>query len=381
MLRFCLARVRTQGHGLGNELVPWARAFLASQVLDARLLPPAFGLNRREYWRDFRTAPDDWLYNRAIERLLPVVQFTETDWLEHGGDDVVAALRRFAETRRLHRRPAYVLVTEGLWGGFHHVQAARDFMRATLYGSRFAPRNLLRLRERIDPEKLLIGMHVRLGDFRPPAPGGDYRLTANVALPLEWFRNIALSLQRQLGGQLQFLLVSDGKREQLQPLLDSFPCITSSDLPDRDCSDVLALADADLLVCSASTYSHLAAFLSDSPYLWFAQNLYRHPEGCYSAGNPAADFQRPGSARMRALNEFAHTTGPWISRGIGVDIDGAVPASLIGTLQHRRAWRRWQSDLMRSGVSPVLPRSQLAGEIASAPTSEVASAPAASSTE
>ncbi|HTT04960.1 MAG TPA: hypothetical protein VMF64_06690, partial [Steroidobacteraceae bacterium] len=167
MLRYCLARVRNRGYGLGNELVPWARAFLASQVLDARLLTPAFGLNRREYWRHFHTPPDDWLYNRAIERLLPRVQFTEADYLEHGGDDVVTALRSFARAHDLQRRSAYVFVTEGLWGGFYHVQAAREFMRATLYQSRFAARNLLQLRARIDPEKILIGMHVRLGDFKP----------------------------------------------------------------------------------------------------------------------------------------------------------------------------------------------------------------------
>jgi hypothetical protein len=361
MLRFCLARVRNQGYGLGNELVPWARAFLASQLLDARLLPPAFGLNRRAYWRDFRTAPDDWIYHRAIERLLPAVHFTEKDWLEHGGDDVVTALRSFAAARQLQRRAAYVLVTEGLWGGFHHVQAARDFMRSTLYQSRFAARNLLRLRARIDPGKVLVGMHVRLGDFRPPSPLADYRLTANVSLPLEWFCNIAASLQAQLGDGLQFLLVSDGTQQQLRKLLDVFPCISTGDLPDRDCSDALALADCDLLVCSASTYSHLAAFLSDSPYIWFAPNLFRHPEGCYSAGNPAADLARPDSARMRALREFTQATaapgsaGGWTARGIGLGIEGMVPAALIRTLQQRWAWRRWQSDLMRGGVCPVLP--------------------------
>lgn len=350
MLRFCLARVRNQGHGLGNELVPWARAFLASQVLNARLLPPAFGLNRREYWRHFRTAPDDWIYNRALERLLPVVRFTEADYLEHGGDDVVVALRRFAESRGLHRRAAFVLLTEGLWGGFYHIQAAREFIRATLYQSRFAAANLLRLRERIDPDKILIGMHVRLGDFKPPVPAAEHPKVANVSLPLEWFCNIADSLRAALPGQLQFLLVSDGTPEQLLPLMQRVPCITTADLPDGDCSDALALADSDLLVCSASTYSHLAAYLSESPYLWFAPNLARHPEGCYSIGNPEADLRRPNSPRARALREFVAHAGEWPSRGFALDMDGQVPGALIEQLQQRHARRRWQSDILRGGV-------------------------------
>jgi hypothetical protein len=357
VLRYCLPRVRTQGHGLGNELVPWARAFLASQVLDARLLPPAFGLNRRGYWRDFHSPPDDWIYHRAIERLLPVVNFTEADYLAHGGADVVAALRSFAAANRLQQRSMYVLVTEGLWGGYYHVQAARDFIRSTLYRSRYAPGNLLRLRDRIDPDRILVGMHVRLGDFKPPASPEVYRRAANVSLPLEWFRNVALSLQRALGAELQLLLVSDGTQAQLQPLLDAVPCITTGDLPGGDCSDALALADADLLVCSASTYSTLAAFLSDSPCVYFAPSLYRHPEGCYSSGDAAADARRPDGPRQRALQEFmavaARDPAAWMSRAVAVDIDGTIPHALIETLRRRRAARRWQADLTRFGVAPL----------------------------
>jgi len=363
LLRYCLPRVRTQGHGLGNELVPWARAFLAAQVLDARLLPPAFGLNRRGYWRDFRATPDDWIYHRAIERLLPVVAFTEADYLAHGGDDVVAALRSFAAAHRLHRRSMYVLVTEGQWGGFYHVQAARDFIRSTLYQSRFAPGNLLRLRERIDPDRVLVGMHVRLGDFAPPGSPDTYRRVANASLPLEWFCNIARSLQRALGDELQLLLVSDGTPEQLRPLLEAVPCITTADLPGGDCSDALALAGADLLVCSASTYSTLAAFLSDSPCVFFTPSLYRHPDGCYSSGEAATEAQRPDGPRQRAVREFvaavargtatARNPAEWLSRAVAVDIDGEIPAPVIELLRQRRAYRRWQGDLTRCGVTPA----------------------------
>ncbi|MGH8142689.1 MAG: hypothetical protein ACREU2_09260 [Steroidobacteraceae bacterium] len=361
MLRFCLPRVRTQGHGLGNELVPWARAFLASQVLQARLLPPAFGLNRRSYWRDFRSPPDDWVYNRALERLLPVVNFTEADYLAHGGGDVVTALRSFAAAHKLHQRSMYVLATEGLWGGYYHVQAARDFIRSTLYRSRYAASNLLQLRERIDPDKVLVGMHVRLGDFKPAGSVDAYNRAPNVSLPLEWFRNVALSLQRALGNDVQLLLISDGTREQLRPLLDAVPCISTADLPNADCSDALALADADLLVCSASTYSTLAAFLSDSPCVFFAPSLYRHPEGCYSSGDAARDPRQPDGPRERAVREFvavaARNPAGWVSRAIGVGLDGAIPDSLIETLRRRRSSRRWQADLVRFGVAAVTPRS------------------------
>ncbi len=350
-LRFCLPRVKRRGYGLGNEFVPWARAFLASQVLNARLLPPAFGMNRRAYWWHFRTAPDDWIYNRALEHLLPVVEFTESDYLEHGGGDAVGALERFAAVRGLHRRRAFVLVTEGLWGGFYHVQAAREFIRSTLYQSRYAARNLLRLRERIDPHKVLVGMHMRLGDFAPPGDPRAYQRAASISLPIEWLCALARSLDRALGDTWQLLLLSDGTEQQLEPLTRQWRCITTADLPAGDCSDVLALANADLLVCSVSSFSTLAAFLSDSPYLSFLPNLYRHPQGVYSIGDYDAERDKPGNPTRAALEQLPCMPATALPRGVGVDADGEIPSAVIEAAVQRHVSRRWESDLVRSGVA------------------------------
>jgi hypothetical protein len=325
-----MPRVRRQGYGLGNELVPWARAFLASQVLNARLLPPAFGLNRRSYWLDFNTGPDDWLYNRALEYLLPTIEFSERDYLAHGGGDVVQALRSFTEAHGLQGRKRLLLVTEGLWGGFHHIEAARDFIRGTLYNSRYAPRNLCKLRERTDRSKVVVAMHVRLGDFVAPVAVEDYRRVANAALPMEWFCNLASCLQRHLGDDWQLLLVSDGRPEQLRELLDRFPCVVTGDLSHRDCSDLLALANADLLICSASTYSAMAAFLSDSPYVWFRPNLFVHPEGCLSTHGPGIEHTRI------AVRQYALDERRWISRCVAVGMDGEIPTAVIELAIERR---------------------------------------------
>ena len=350
-LRYCLPRVRTRGHGLGNELIPWARAFLAAQVLNAKLLPPAFGLNRRGYWRHFQTAPDDWIYNRALEYLLPVIRFSESDYLAHGGGDAFSALSNFAASHRLQERSAYVLVTEGDFGGYQHIEAAREFIRSTLYQSRYAPQNLLRLRQRIDPRKILVGMHVRLGDFSAPRALADYRCAPNMSLPIEWFCNIARSLDSALGETWQLLLVSDGSPAQLQQLTDEWPCIITADLAPGDCSDALALASADLLVCSASSYSVLAAFLSDSPYLWFAPNLYSHAEGCYSLGDYAAHRERPEHPTRAALQQFISSPPRALPRGVAVDADGLIPAPVIDAVVERHCSRRWESDLVRLGVA------------------------------
>jgi hypothetical protein len=353
-LRYCLSRVKNRGYGLGNELLPWARAFLASQVLNAKLLPPAFGMNRRAYWWHFHTAPDDWIYHRALEYLLPVVEFKESDYLAHGGGDVVAALKGFAATHRLHQRRAYVLVTDGLWGGYHHVEAAREFIRSTLYQSRYAAHNLLQLRERIDPHKVLVGMHVRLGDFAAAGAGADYRGAANISLPIEWLGALARSLDRALGAGWQLLLITDGTEEQLKPLTSQWRCITTNDLAPGDCSDVLALANADLLVCSLSSFSTLAAFLSDSPYLWFMPNLYQHSHGVHSLGDYDALRDKPGNPTRAALERLANSPAEVLPRGVGVDLDGEIPAAVIEAALVRNQSRRWESDLVRSGVARAI---------------------------
>ena len=355
-VRYCLSRVKNRGYGLGNEMLPWARAFLASQVMNAKLLPPAFGMNRRAYWWHFHTAPDDWIYHRALEYLLPVVEFTESDYLAHGGGDVVTALQGFAAAHRLHQRRAYLLVTQGLWGGYHHVQAARDFIRCTLYKSRYAAHNLLQLRARIDPHKLLVGMHVRLGDFSAPGAMRDYHRASNISLPIEWLIALGESLDRALGDEWQLLLITDGSEQQLKPLTERWRCITTNDLAPGDCSDILALASADLLVCSVSSFSTLAAFLSDSPYLWFMPNLYLHPQGVYSQGDYDGQRDKPGNPTGSALQRLATAPAPaqLLPRGVGVDLDGRIPAAVLQAAVLRHQSRQWESDLVRGGVAPAI---------------------------
>lgn len=356
-LRFSLPRVNGRGAGLGNELIPWARSFLAAQVVGAHALPPAFSFNTRKYWRHFGTPRYDWPLHKAMERLLPVVEFGEDEYVRYGGGNVVQALRNFAEAEKLLSRRAFVLVTEGMWGGYSHVAAARDFMFSTLYQSRFAARNLLRISQRLVLDKPVVGMHVRLGDFAEPLASVEhYRGHFSCSLPIAWYCNIARTIRAQLGDAVQFLVISDGTREQLQPLLDIVPAVTTSDLPDSDCSDLLALIKADLLVCSVSSYSSIAAFLSEASYLWFAPNLQIHDEGVYSIWGDEAGQQRVDSPTRRAI-QF-HLAGRDVSpgRGTPVGMQGDIPEFVLAELMQRFKRNNPLTDLVRYGVVPMVAR-------------------------
>jgi len=350
-LRYSMSRVRGRGAGLGNELIPWARSFLAAQIVNARALSPAFGMNSRRYWRHFGTPRHDWLLHRALEQVLPVVEFTESDYLRYGSGDFVDAFRTFADDKKLHTRGSYVLVTEGMWGGYRHIAEARDFIFSTLYQSRYAARNLLRIAQRLDRSKLIVAMHVRMGDFGAARQTvTDYRGKFNVSLPLLWYRNIAQSIRSSLGSDVQFLIISDGTAEQLQPLLDGLPAVTTSDIADSDCSDLLALASADLLVCSVSSFSTTAVFLSEAPYLWFEPQLQQHEEGFYSIwGNEPAQ-QLPDGATRQALDSKVLMDQSDSGRGVPVGLDGNVPEALLRSLVAQKAARHIDGDLVRYGV-------------------------------
>lgn len=356
--RFSIPRVRGRGAGLGNELIPWARSFLAAQVVGAHALKPAFGLNKRRYWRHFGTPRYDWLIHKGLEYLLPVVEFKEVDYLRHGGGDFLDAFRKFADAERLHERSNYLLVTEGMWGGYRHIAAARDFVTSTLYQSRFAAPNLVCIQDSLQPKKLVVGMHVRLGDFgAAPIDLSAYQGKFNLALPLEWYRNIARSIIKQLGDDVQFLIVSDGTAEQLKLLLDEIPAVVTTDIPDSDCSDLLALAKADLLVCSVSSYSAWAAFLSDAPYIWFEPNLQQHQEGFYSIWGHEPEQKVKGGATRNALDNYSSANEITHGRGLPVGIDGALPEEFLHNLLVFKAQRQAESDLVQYGVVSMVQQS------------------------
>lgn len=350
-LRFCLPRVTGRGGGLGNEMVPWARAYVASQVLGARLLPPAFGFNRRPYWRHFETSRLDWLAHRVLEHTLPRFEFDERAFLDFGDEGLADAVRRHARRHDLAGRGAYVWVTDGLWGGYHHLMEAREFARETLRTSRFAARNLDVLRHRLDPARKTVAMHVRLGDFGAPVAAGEWRGRFNVSLPLDWYVGVATSLRAMLGDAIQFLVVSDGSTDALAPLVDVCGAITTGDIADSDASDLLALAQADLLVCSVSSYSAWAAFLSDAPYLWFEPNLQRI-DGFYSIWGHEPEGRHSQRAMRQARER--HDRGLVVAspRGVPIGPGGTVPVVVAERLMAAPVSADAANDLVVYGLVP-----------------------------
>lgn len=354
-MKFCVPRTAGRGAGLGNEIIPWGKAFIAATELDANVGHPAWGLNRRRYYKTFGTSRFDWLGYRTLATLLPTYRFRQQDYINIGKIDFGDAVRVFAQERGLFKKKAFVLYVEGMWGGYASIASARQFIWTQLISSRSALANLYRVRQRLSPNKVSIGVHIRLGDFKQPIELEKYRGKFNVSLPLEWYFNVCRELRSAFNDRVQFLLFSDGGPDKLSAFIQEFQPVTTFDLTNTDCSDVLAMAGCDLAVCSVSSYSMLSAFLGQSPYLWFAPQLQHHEGDWLSLWGHEANQQDPNSPTLRNLRFVSNHQGAkeqsnLLSRGIPICLDGKLPHGLINWLERRWSQIQPEGDLIMYGL-------------------------------
>ena len=112
-----------------------------------------------------------------------------------------------------------------------------------------------------------IALHVRMGDFSQPVSIEALRAGAkNSRIPLAWYCDIVQGLQRQLG-RVTMKLYSDGSDEALAELLK----IPGVERPAKRASitEMLAIAQADLVVSSGSGFSAWGTYLANSPRICF----------------------------------------------------------------------------------------------------------------
>ncbi|MCJ9729716.1 alpha-1,2-fucosyltransferase [Bradyrhizobium sp. PRIMUS42] len=347
--------VKGRGAGLGNEMINWAKAFIASRALDIPLLHPAWGLNRRRYWELFGTSRSDWFIHKAMWRALPHFEFRESDLDRAGGETFHDAVLRFASKHELSRRSAYILGFGGLWGEYSYIAQARSFLRQQLLNSSKAIENLYEIENSLEQDALRIGVHIRRGDFGAPPTNLEYRGKFNAVIPLEWYTNIARNLRNAFGMNACFVVVSDSTDDELAPFLREFGCITTQHQENRDISDLLLLSSCDFIVCSVSSYSQWAAFLSDSRYAWLAANLTEHQSLGSIWGhhvNQKGLDQEIGRAIRKNIIE-RNANRPLRPRGTAVAWDGNLPDELFEDLRLRLLTKQRSTDLIRHGAVPV----------------------------
>ena len=235
--------VRAPGPGLGNLLFPWARALMLAERDDGLLISPT--------WRNIKLGPilrrekDLRIYSNLFHHRRPRVLLT----------DLIVKLFRndqIDEDEYLRNpRPALVVI-EGTGRHFANLTGAETLLRKRLTSMTLIP-----------PKSRLegIAMHIRTGDFSESI---EVAYCRNSRVDLSWFVEEAKWLRQKFGEQPITIFTDDttGAVRQAFSQINNLSFAISG----TAIHDILLMATAKHIVCSNSTFSLWAAFLSEATF-------------------------------------------------------------------------------------------------------------------
>lgn len=143
--------------------------------------------------------------------------------------------------------------------------------------------------------------------------------------------------------------------DELAPLVHGINAVRAIGTGRRDISDLLVLSSCNLIVCSLSSYSMWAAFLSRGRYIWFAPNLAQHDGVCSLFGTEPTHWSSSGAettANARRVRERLAAGDLVYGKGVPVGFDGEIPDELIDSLTQQRKLHAEETDLIRFGAVP-----------------------------
>ncbi len=249
--------------GLGNMMLPWARAeafrhqhglpMLAPQWTQLKLGP----LLRREQDLRFYTGLfQQEGYIRGLRRFLllrtaqRVPESEAAAWLQAESSKRKNALIEFA----------------GLGEFFQPLLPYREYLKQRLQQI-ITPA----VQAEIDGEEIdfEIACHIRRGDKPTMTLGQSIKPGHwHNALPLQWFVNVIHGIRATLGREAKVCIFSDGRDDQLEECL-ALPGVRRAN-PKSSIADILTMAKASILVTTGtSSFSGWAAFLGHMPSLWY----------------------------------------------------------------------------------------------------------------
>lgn len=333
----------TRGAGFGNEVIAWGKAFIGAQELGLRTLHPAWALNERKYRHDFGTSLFDWPAQQAL-RGLPKIVVDVAQASTHA--DYADVMRDLSEQSARKRGPLAVFHASGMSGGYFGIRGARDFLRSAVTAPSHVAADTYKISARLAPEKITVALHIRAGDFVAsmdgPKPG-----QFNTMLPIEWYAATSKTLRAAFGENIQFVIFTD---DENNPTIKSLSReLQAVPLPARTkplLSDIRAMSSADLLLCSVSSLSMFAAFISEKPYVWYGPHLGERDRLRSIWGHEP--MQQDG---LTAANIKSYENDPLVTRGTPVMGDGSISDGLLSQLDYALALKDQRRDLVMYGAT------------------------------
>jgi hypothetical protein len=166
---------------------------------------------------------------------------------------------------------AYLFSAMPSWENYFDGLKEHRSVAMELFNSLVRPELLAEVNQKSPP---VIGLHVRLGDFRKLRPGEDFSKVGAVRTPETYFVDIIRGIRKIHGTDLKVSLFTDGRAEELAGILacDRVELVNGN----NDLADLLLLSRSKIIVTSAgSTFSYWAGFLSGGVLLMHPDHLHQ----------------------------------------------------------------------------------------------------------
>ena len=318
----------TRGAGLGNEVFPWAKAYLGAIAFDARLVDPPFLLNPRRYDRELEVGGIGATVRYLAAFSLPATTIDQPLFDTLGGADYYDAMCSLRA--QLGTKSGLILRhTTGMRNGYLGIRRARPFLRSRLLGTEAVLRHLASL-PAVGDGVVTFGLHIR---------GGDFDSQQRVA------PDVLDSVHRELDRPLQVYVASNLPSGRLEDLLDLPGCGVTL-LSGSATEDLAVLASCDFIIPSISSYSLLAIFLSDAFYCWPQEHL-NDTGGWLSIWGHESSSGGPATTESIASQMSEDVR---VVRGIPVPATPSWPRWLPDALADRALVRATSTDLCMYGV-------------------------------
>ena len=235
---------RTPGPGLGNLLLPTARAIVGSHLKGGKVvLPTMRQIKLGTFWR---AEKDKRTYGEV---------FRARDLSEWGN---WFAAKFLESTDEDTMKPGVRVITyTGLGRYFHDIHGYHDLVRRQLVEYR-AEKNC-----DLDCE-FDIAVHVRLGDFQPPSADSTQH---NVRIPIDWYGSALKEALTRVGRQdAKCMLFTDADPSDVAKQIGVSDFIPE---PRTDALNLLlVMAQAKVIIGSRSSFSLWGQYLGDTVAIW-----------------------------------------------------------------------------------------------------------------
>jgi hypothetical protein len=198
--------------------------------------------------------------------------------------------------------------------------------------------------------------------FATPTPGTSQRGKFNFQIPGDWYLWVCKVLKERFRDRVQFWFFTDHENPDCEEAIRRFNPTQFAQTGLTECSDLLLMAQADLRVCSVSSYSMAASFLSDGPYVWYEPQLTLS-DGLYTLwGDEEAQKKKASPTalskqfvRKAAASRSVGDHLPLGFLGAPMDFGDPLPDCLVQLLEQRLCDHDSRTNLLEYGCVAQFP--------------------------